>query len=212
MENRIDFEVYGDKAMFTSPISRGGSCFFSYPLPTQEAIKGLAKHIYWKPSFCINVERVRVMNEISYFDESRKLMRVNNPAHLLAKYMYLSRPRYQVTISLELNEFADREKYKEDFERGIKKHYEIFERVLNRGGNRMPLCFGTSECIAIVKPCVFGEGEGFYDNLDFMSYGIEFFGYDYPGETGKNGRYFAEYIMKNGILNYNEFQKLEDIF
>ena len=63
-ENRIEFEVRGDYALFSDPITRVGGEKFSYQIPTYEALKGIVQSIYWKPTLIWVVDAVRVMNPI----------------------------------------------------------------------------------------------------------------------------------------------------
>ena len=50
MKNDISFTVYGRQALFSDPITRVGGEKCSYHIPTYEALKGIAKSIYWKPT------------------------------------------------------------------------------------------------------------------------------------------------------------------
>ena len=49
--NSIEFKVWGRHALFTDPLTRIGGEKCSYHVPTYEALKGIAKSIYWKPTF-----------------------------------------------------------------------------------------------------------------------------------------------------------------
>ena len=60
----IEFEVYGEYALFSDPITRVGGEKCTYQIPTYEALKGVAMSIYWKPTFTWFVDAVRVMNPI----------------------------------------------------------------------------------------------------------------------------------------------------
>ena len=51
MDNTVSFVVRGRYALFTVPYSKIGGDKTSYPVPTYEALKGIAKSIYWKPTF-----------------------------------------------------------------------------------------------------------------------------------------------------------------
>lgn len=42
MKNQIEFEVYGDYALFTDPLTKIGGEKLSYSVPTYEALKGYA--------------------------------------------------------------------------------------------------------------------------------------------------------------------------
>ena len=49
--NTIEYEVYGDYALFSDPVMRVGGEKSSYSIPTYEAVKGITESIYWKPTF-----------------------------------------------------------------------------------------------------------------------------------------------------------------
>lgn len=50
MKNSISFRLWGQYALFTDPVTKIGGEKCSYHLPTYEAVKGVLKSIYWKPS------------------------------------------------------------------------------------------------------------------------------------------------------------------
>ena len=63
---------------------------------------------------------------------------------------------------------------------------------------------GTRECQAYVEPCVFGEGEGFYNSYGIINFGLMFHGFDYPDETGNKelGVRLWEQSMKDGVIEF----------
>src|ERR1700722_5305319 len=63
-KNTIEFRVWGRYAMFTDPLTRVGGEKCSYHVPTYEALKGVAKSIYWKPTLIWMIDAVRVMKRI----------------------------------------------------------------------------------------------------------------------------------------------------
>ena len=60
----IEFKVWARHALFTDPLTRIGGEKCSYHLPTYEALKGIAKSIYWKPTFIWVIDEVRIMKRI----------------------------------------------------------------------------------------------------------------------------------------------------
>ena len=62
--NIVEFEVYGDYALFSDPLMRLGGEKCSYQVPTYEALKGILSSVYWKPTFIWRILDVRVMNPI----------------------------------------------------------------------------------------------------------------------------------------------------
>ena len=62
--HKISFRVWGRQALFTDPVTKIGGEKFSYQVPTYEAIKGIVKSIYWKPTLIWHIDRIRVMKPI----------------------------------------------------------------------------------------------------------------------------------------------------
>ena len=48
--NGIEFEVTGRKGLFTCPEFKVGGEKCTLQIPTYEALKGITKSIYWKPT------------------------------------------------------------------------------------------------------------------------------------------------------------------
>ena len=63
-KNTIELKLTGKYALFTDPVTKIGGEKFSYHVPTYEAIKGVLKSIYWKPTFIWYVDEVRVMKPL----------------------------------------------------------------------------------------------------------------------------------------------------
>ena len=163
-KNTIEFRVWGRYAMFTDPLTRVGGEKCSYHLPTYEALKGIAKSIYWKPTFIWYIDQVRVMKRIRTQTKGVKPLDYGG-GNTLAIYTYLTgdpdsetteqRVEYQVRAHFEWNEH--RPELERDRNDG--KHFEIAKRSLERGG-RQDIFLGTRECQGYVEPCEFGSGEG----------------------------------------------------
>ena len=45
--NIVEFEVFGDYALFSDPLMRLGGEKCSYQVPTYEALKGILSSVYW---------------------------------------------------------------------------------------------------------------------------------------------------------------------
>jgi len=215
MKNQVEFKVYGQLALFTDPITKIGGEKCSYHLPTYEALKGVAKSIYWKPTFIWIIDKVRVMKPIRTQTKSMKPLEYGG-GNTLAIYTYLIDVEYQIQAHFEWN--THREDMTKDRVDG--KHWEVAKRMIVKGG-RQDVFLGTRDCQAYVEPCVFGEGQGHYDSAGELVYGLMFHGFDYPDETGKtdeigksneSGKYrlhsrFWRPTIKNGIV---EFLKSEE--
>ena len=176
--NSIEFLVRGRFALFTDPLTKIGGEKCSYHIPTYEAIKGIAKSIYWKPTFVWVIDEARVMNRIRTQTKGTKPLEYGG-GNTLAIYTFLADVEYQVKAHFEWNmhrpELAD--------DRNESKHHIIAQRMLERGG-RQDIFLGTRDCQGYVEPCEFGSGVGHYDKSGELAYGVMFHGFDYPDETG----------------------------
>jgi CRISPR-associated protein Cas5d len=117
----------------------------------------------------------------------------------LAYYTYLRNVEYQVLAHFEWNE------YRPDLakDRDEHKHHSIAKRCVGQGGRR-DVFLGTRECQAYAEPCAFGEGNGAYDGLPQIDFGIMFHGFDYPDETGKSelGARLWRQTMTKGVIEF----------
>jgi len=206
-KNTIEFKVWGRFALFTDPITKIGGEKCSYHLPTYEALKGVCKSIYWKPTIIWVVDAVRVIKRIRTQTKGTKPLEYSSGGNTLAIYTFLSDVEYQVRAHFEWNEHHTAlEKDRIDG-----KHFAIAKRMLERGG-RQDIFLGTRDCQGYVAPCVFGEGKGTYDNDEEIAYGLMFHGFDYPDETGTDKLYarFWFPILKKGILSFPAPEKCEE--
>lgn len=176
--NSIEFQVRGRYALFTDPLTRIGGEKCSYHIPTYEALKGVAKSIYWKPTFVWIVDEVRVMKRIRTQTKGTKPLDFGG-GNDLAIYTFLADVEYQVRAHFVWNEH--RPELEADRIEG--KHYSIARRMVERGG-RQDIFLGTRDCQGYVEPCVFGSGDGYYDGAGELAFGLTFHGFDYPDETG----------------------------
>ena len=51
--NRVEFQVYGEYALFSDILTRPGGEKMSYPIPTYEALKGILSSVFWKPTVSV---------------------------------------------------------------------------------------------------------------------------------------------------------------
>ncbi|MEK6748589.1 MAG: type I-C CRISPR-associated protein Cas5c [Pseudomonadota bacterium] len=198
MKNSISFRLWGRYALFTDPITKIGGEKCSYHVPTYEAIKGVLKSIYWKPTIIWYVDKVRVMAPLRTQTKGTKPL-VWNGGNSLAIYTFLHEVEYQVEAHFEWNEH--RPELAKDRVDG--KHFSIATRMLEKGG-RQDIFLGTRDCQAYVEPCEFGGGKGAYDAIDELGFGLMFHGFDYPDETGINELHsrFWYATMKRGVLEF----------
>lgn len=222
VRNSIDFRVWGRYAMFTDPLTKIGGEKCSYQVPTYEALKGIAKSIYWKPTFVWVIDEMRVMRRIrtqtrgtkplvfhGVYADARQPGKRQEPSNTLAIYTFLTGDRdpvtgvhgveYQVRAHFEWNE------HQPDLagDRVEGKHFTIARRMLERGG-RQDIFLGTRDCQGYVEPCVFGFGTGDYDGYGELALGVMFHGFDYPDETGGRElvKRFWRPVMVNGVVRF----------
>ncbi|MDR2427492.1 MAG: type I-C CRISPR-associated protein Cas5c [Endomicrobium sp.] len=176
-KNTIEFKVYGKYALFTDPITKIGGEKCSYQIPTYEAIKGICKSIYWKPTFIWIVDEIKVINKIEMERKGVRPIKYNG-GNDLSIYTYLKDVEYQVRAHFEWNEF------RKDLEKDRKsgKHYEIAKRSLEKGG-RQDIFLGTRECQGYVEPCNFSDSKSKYDAVENLSFGNMFHSFGYPDEA-----------------------------
>lgn len=198
MKNRIDFLVSGRFALFTDPLSKIGGEKCSYHLPTYEALKGIISSGLWKPTITWVIDRVRVVNKIRTQSKSMKPLDYGG-GNSLAIYTYLIDVVYQVQAHFIWN--LNYPELVHDHNEG--KYFAMAKRMVEKGGRR-DVFLGTRECQAYLEPCVFGEGPGYYDGEEELSYGLMFHGFDYPDETGKDELWarFQHITMKRGIVDF----------
>lgn len=197
-KNSIEFKVWSRHALFTDPLTRIGGEKCSYHIPTYEALKGIAKSIYWKPTFIWVIDEVRIINRIRTQTKGTKPL-VFSGGNTLAIYTFLADVEYQVKAHFVWN--LHRPELAVD--RIDAKHYCVAKRMLDRGG-RQDIFLGTRDCQGYVEPCEFGSGAGHYDGAGELGFGLIFHGFDYPDETGENklqARFWRP-TMIDGVIRF----------
>ena len=194
----IEFQVTGRYALFTDPLSKVGGEKCSYHVPTYEALKGIAKSIYWKPTLIWVIDEVRVMKRIRTQTKGVKPLDLGG-GNSLAIYTFLADVQYQVRAHFEWNEH--RPELSDD--RIEAKHHAIAQRMIDRGG-RQDVFLGTRDCQGYVQACEFGSGAGELDDAGELAFGLMFHGFDYPDETGGTELHarFWRPTMVNGVIRF----------
>ena len=198
----IEFQVTGRYALFTDPLSKVGGEKCSYHVPTYEALKGIAKSIYWKPTLIWVIDEVRVMKRIRTQTKGVKPLDLGG-GNSLAIYTFLADVQYQVRAHFEWNEH--RPELSDD--RIEAKHHAIAQRMIDRGG-RQDVFLGTRDCQVYVQACEFGSGAGELDDAGELAFGLMFHGFDYPDETGGTELHarFWRPTMVNGVIRFSHPQ------
>ena len=198
MRNSIEFKLWGRYALFTDPLTRLGGEKCSYHVPTYEALKGVAKSIYWKPTLIWVIDEVRVMKRIRTQTKGTKPIEFSG-GNSLAIYTFLADVEYQVRAHFEWNK--QRKNLTSDQIEG--KHFAIASRALERGG-RQDIFLGTRDCQGYAEPCAFGSGTSELDGTGRLAYGLMFHGFDYPDERG-DGQLHARFwrpTMIDGVIRF----------
>ncbi len=203
-ENRVEFQVSGDYALFSDPITRVGGEKYTYQIPTYEALKGILHSIYWKPTLVWIIDEVRIMNPIQTETKGVKPL-VYGGGNELSYYTYLKNVCYQVRAHFEWNE--NRPELEAD--RDENKHHNIAKRMIVRGGRR-DVFLGTRECQGYVEPCVFDAGDerSHYYSIDELAFGFMYHGITYADEAilaedqGKMTVRFWRPVMKKGVIRF----------
>lgn len=198
VRNSIEYRVWGRYALFTDPLTRLGGEKCSYHVPTYEALKGITKSIYWKPTFIWVVDEARVIKRIQTQTKGTKPLAFGG-GNTLAIYTFLVDVEYQVRAHFEWN--LARPELERD--RDEHKHHNIARRMLERGG-RQDIFLGTRDCQGYVEPYLFGTGASALDQTPEVALGMMFHGFDYPDETGRpdlEARLWRP-TLRRGILQF----------
>lgn len=198
MKNSISFKLWGRYALFTDPITKIGGEKFSYHIPTYEAIKGVLKSIYWKPTFIWVVDKVRVMKQLRTQTKGTKPLKWGG-GNDLAFYTFLHEVEYQVQAHFEWN--VHRQNLSDDRISG--KHFNIAKKMLEKGG-RQDIFLGVRDCQGYVEPCEFGVGDSDYDAVEELGFGLMFHSFLYPDETGTEElcSQFWNAVMRKGVIHF----------
>lgn len=204
MENSLEFEVYGDYALFSDPVTRVGGEKSSYFVPTYEALKGILQSIYWKPTIIWIIDKCKVLNPIKTETKSVRTIKYKEASKCdRSFYTYLKDVRYAVKAHFIWNE--NRPELEND--RTENKHYFMAKRALERGGRR-DIFLGTRECSGYVKPCDFENEKSHYKDVEEINFGSMIHGITYADEAfleeDKNQMTvrFWNCKMKNGIIDF----------
>lgn len=205
----VTFRVTGDFALFSAPESPrnavGAECH-SYPVPTQEALRGIVEAIYWVPTLKWHVHRVRVVNPIQY--GSYGVCFPGKEGYDIFHWMVLQNVCYEVEAWFEWNH--ERPDLRKD--RIAAKHLARFKSALAHGGRR-DVYLGSRSFQGYVEPCEFGKAPGAFDEAGCEDMGMMFHSFDYDDSSAvmKHGKAlnerFAPVQMENGIITFVDAEK-----
>ena len=199
--NTVEFQVSGDYALFSDPVTRVGGEKFSYQIPTYEALKGILQSVFWKPTIKWVVDEARVMKPIQMETKAIRPL-VYNGGNDLSYCTYLKDVTYQVRAHFVQNQ--NRPELAHDWNEH--KYHNMARRMIERGGRR-DIFLGTRECQGYVEPCIYGEGKGYYDEMPGeLAFGFMYHGFTYADEAeleedrGKLTVRFWRPVMREGYV------------
>lgn len=182
VRNSIEYQVYGRYALFSDPICRMGGERLSYQVPTYQALKGITESILWKPSILWIIDSVRILTPVRSESKSIRPISYEGQPNTLSIYTYLVDPVYEVRAHFIPNPYRTEPDLIADG-RNENKYHNMAKRMVRKGGRR-DIFLGTRECQGYVEPCVYGEGESFYQDSGTVDLGVMFHSFAYPDETG----------------------------
>lgn len=199
-------KVFGDYALFTDPMTKGGGEKFTYQVPTYQALKGIVEACYWKPTFYYVIDSVKVIKPIK--TETKGILSpMKNGGKDLNYCTYLKDVEYLIKYHFEWND----NRMDLVYDRNEKKHEQILLRSMQRGGRR-DIFLGTRECIGYIERIGkkdFHNIKSYYYGKN-ISLGIMFHSFVYPDEAYDDNTAntltsnFCPIVMTDGILDFVE--------
>lgn len=203
--NPFYLKIWGDYALFTDPMTKGGGEKYTYQVPTYQALKGIIEACYWKPVLYYVVDEVKIIKPIQTETHGIRSP-LNKGGNDLNYYTYLKDVEYWVKFHFEWNE--NRPEMEAD--RNPIKHQEILIRSMKRGGRR-DIFLGTRECVAYVDYLHerdYDKAQTAFDN-EKRSLGIQFHSFIYPdenkaieGDSGPLISCFSNTLMEDGCIKF----------
>ncbi len=204
--NPFYMKVFGDYALFTDPMTKGGGEKFTYQVPTYQALKGIVEACYWKPSLYYVIDSVKVIKQIK--TEAKGILSpMKDGGKDRNYYTYLRDVEYLIKYHFKWN--VNRLDLAYDWNE--KKHEQILLRSMNKGGRR-DIFLGTRECVGYIERIhknYFNQTKSYYEGEN-VSLGIMFHSFTYPSEAydEKTKKVltsnFAPITMHDGVINFIE--------
>lgn len=209
--NPFYMKVFGEYAMFTDPMTKGGGEKFTYQVPTYQALKGIVEACYWKPTLYYVIDEVKILKPIK--TETKGILSpMKNGKKDLNYHTYLKDVEYLIKYHFEWNKNRENLAY----DRNEKKHEQILLRSMKRGGRR-DVFLGTRECIAYIERISerdFEETKSCYEGEN-ISFGIMFHSFVYPDESYDDNTKdsltsnFSSIVMTDGRIRFIEPKECE---
>ena len=199
-ENKyLSIEAKGPLALFSDPLTRLGGEKSTYPIPTYEALCGLLRSVYWKPTFVWAIDAVRIMHKIETVSIITNGVSYNSAKHVPMTATYILNPSYQIKAHIEWNT-ARPDLYKD---RKYVKHMQVAIDAARMGGRMNPF-LGTSECPADIRLCEFGSGKSYYDASDQFPLSAMVHSIIYSRDETQVGVRIFNPKMERGIIEFPE--------
>lgn len=208
----VQIEVWGDRALFTRPelsVER-----VSYDVLTPSAARGLIESIYWHPGMRYVIDRIHVLNQISFTNIRRNEVKSKALASSMRSVMthggelpcintkediqqraslILTDVRYVVEAHFELTEKAKPED-------NTGKFKDIIKRRLERGQCYSTPYFGVREFPAHFKAWDGGLPQGCYSNSGEHDLGLMLYDMDYTDPRNITPMFFRA-VMRDGVID-----------
>lgn len=204
--NPFYMKIFGDYALFTDPMTKGGGEKFTYQVPSYQAIKGIVEACYWKPTLYYIIDSIKVINPIK--TETKGILSpMKDGSKDLNYYTYLKDVEYLVKYHFIWND----NRLDLSYDRNEKKHEQILLRSMQRGGRR-DIFLGARECIGHVERIRMEDyvsTKSHYEGEN-ISLGVMFHSFVYPDESydmeteGKLMSNFHPMVMINGEITFVE--------
>ncbi len=205
-------EVFGDRALFTRPelsVER-----VSYDIPTPSALRGLVEAIYWHPGMQIFIDRIHVLNEITFSNVRRNEVKSKSSAQAMRSAVINSTPTPHINTKEDIQQRASL--VLTDVRYVIEGHFEmtdqagsndnpskfsnVLKRRIRKGQCYAQPYFGTREFPAYFRPY---DGQwpprGFYSDSGTRDFGLMLYDMDFSDLSNITPVFFRA-VMKDGIV------------
>lgn len=213
----IKLEVWGDYALFTRPEMKVERV--SYDVITPSAARGLIEAIYWKPAIKWIIDKIHVLNEVTFTNIRRNEVESKISARNVGSVMkgkkqllfidtgndrqqrasmVLKNVRYIIEAHFEMTPKAGEEDTPE-------KHYNVALRRMSKGQFYHMPCFGCREFPAqfkLVKDEIPQSPLKGKQDLGWMLYDMDF---SNPRDIRPQ---FFRGIMQDGIMDLTKVEKV----
>lgn len=206
-------EAWGDRALFTRPELKAER--MSYDVPTPSAARGLIESIYWHPGLRYHIDRIHVLNPISFTSVKRNELASKASAQNMRRAFANGTPLPRVDRRNDIQQRSSL--ILTDVHYVIEGHFDLtedatatdspakFASILNRRASQGKCYstpyFGTREFPAHFK-LYEGEGDpqGFYSDVESKDLGLMLYDMDYSDQGNITPMFFRA-VMRHGVID-----------